>query len=250
MTVRQILLALATLSTLIPADAVAQSLHGSRASIARMYRGARAEGLRFYGTPAAVRGAVRGGRLVRLASTHGVGVSDDVSFPYVRPQTRTFVQRLGVQYRAACGDRLVVTSGVRPATRQPANSSARSVHPTGMAVDLRKPEGRRCLGWLRRTLLELEDAGVIEATEERDPAHFHVAVFLSRYRRYVEARNPVQLAGASRAAASSVRYRVRHGDTLSEIAQEHDVPMRTLIDANDLAGDDIVAGQVLVIPQQ
>lgn len=248
MTARFILLALATLPAIVPADAGAQSLRGSRASIVRMYRGARAEGLRFYNTSAAVRRAVRSGYLVRLSSSRGIGVSDDVSFPYVRPQARLFVQRLGAQYHAACGDRLVVTSGVRPATRQPANSSARSVHPTGMAIDLRKPEGR-CLGWLRRTLLELEGDGVIEATEEHDPAHFHVAVFLSRYRRYVEARSPVRLAGAPSGVSASVRYRVRRGDTLSEIAQEHDVPVRTIIDANDLAGDDIVAGQMLVIPQ-
>jgi hypothetical protein len=173
-----------------------QSLRGSKASIRRMYAGAKSDGLRFYVTGAAVRAAAKSGKLVRLTSNADVQVDDDVHFPYVRPMTRTFVLRLGAQYRAACGERLVVTSGVRPTRRQPVNSSPRSVHPTGMAVDLRKPDGR-CLTWLRRTLLDLEDEGVIEATEEHKPVHFHVAVFLSKYRDYVAARSTTTANGAS-----------------------------------------------------
>jgi hypothetical protein len=139
--------------------------------------------LPFYDTGAEIRKAVRRGELVRLS---GAGYElHRVSFPFVRTSTRTFVNRLSRQYTRACGETLVVTSGVRPESRQPANSSARSVHPTGMAVDLRKPDGS-CLSWLRETLLDLEGAGVIEATEERHPAHFHVAVFEGPYRRYVQ----------------------------------------------------------------
>lgn len=235
-------------ATLLPATGEAQSLRGSPASIRRMYRGARAEGLKFFATPSAVRKAIRGGRLVRLTPTRDIAVSEDVSYPYARPQTKTFVARLAAQYRRACGERLVVTSAVRPATRQPPNSSARSVHPTGIAVDLRKPGGT-CLRWLRQTLLELEGTAVIEATEEHDPAHFHVAVFPSRYRRYVAARTrEVQLASSRAPVDPTETYRVRPGDTLSEIADEHDTSVRRLMDVNDLTDDDIVAGQKLVIP--
>ena len=170
----------------------AQSLRGSLASVARMYRQAMREDLYFYETAKGVRNAARKGRLVRLRSDRN-STYDSVRWPYVQPQTRKFVERLGEQYRDACGERLVVTSAVRPATRQPANSSARSVHPTGMAIDLRKPKGA-CLRWLRGALLELEDAGVIEATEEYGPPHFHVAVFPTPYHRYV--------AGKSRDAAA------------------------------------------------
>lgn len=179
------MIALAALSQ----SAAAQSLRGSIASVRRMYQGARTEGLRFYMTPAAVRSAARSGTLVAVSSDANVEVDDAVRYPYVRPTTRAFVTRFGAQYRAACGERLVVTSGVRPSTRQPANSSRRSVHPTGMAVDLRKPDGR-CLTWLRRSLLDMEQQGIIEATEEHDPAHFHVAVFPSSYRRFLAARSP------------------------------------------------------------
>jgi hypothetical protein len=164
-----------------------QSLRGSRASIDRMYRHARGERLSFFQTSASVRRAVDAGRLVRLKPDSSY-LLHEVTYPYVRPATRTFVGRIAAQYLAACGEPLVVTSAVRPATRQPANSTARSVHPTGMAVDFRKPEAGKCLRWLRSTLLELEREGLLEATEEHSPAHFHVAVFPTEYTRYVAAR--------------------------------------------------------------
>lgn len=170
-----------------PERARAQSLRGSLASISRMYRQAVRERLHFYETSAGVQNAVRKGRLVRLRRTSGV-TYDKVRWPYVQGGTRLFVERLGAQYRAACGHRLVVTSAVRPATRQPANATSRSVHPTGMAVDLRKPKGA-CLRWLRSTLIELERKGVIEATEEYGPPHFHVAVFPTPYEGYLAGRN-------------------------------------------------------------
>lgn len=160
-----------------------QSLRGSLSSVKRMYNAAVREDLHFYETAAGVRNAARKGRFVRLRS-NGNTTHERVRWPYVKPTTRTFVDRLGSQYRSACGERLVVTSAVRPARRQPANSTERSVHPTGIAVDLRKPTGK-CLRWLRATLLELEGAGVIEATEEYGPPHFHVAVFPSQYERHV-----------------------------------------------------------------
>ena len=178
------------LSTLLasPAIAGAQSLRGSRESIDRMYRQARSERLSFFETPSIVRRQVAAGRLVRLEPGTRFTLHR-VTYPFARPATRTFVQRLGAQYRDACGERLVVTSAVRPATRQPANSASRSVHPTGMAVDLRKPTNPRCLRWLRTVLLDLERAGLIEATEEYAPPHFHVAVFPTAYRRYAATRD-------------------------------------------------------------
>jgi hypothetical protein len=169
------------------APCAAQSLAGSNASIDRMYRHARAEKLSFYETPRSVRKAVETGRLVRLVP-NGNFTLHEVGYPFVRPATATFVERLGAQYRQACGEPLEITSAVRPATRQPGNSVKKSVHPTGMAVDLHKPESAACRSWLRRTLLELENAGVLEATEEFAPPHFHVAVYPTPYMRYVAKR--------------------------------------------------------------
>lgn len=182
----------------VPQAVPAQSLRGSSASVDRMYGHAVDARLRFYPTAVAVRAGARAGRLARLRGTGDYRL-DEVSLPYALPATRTFVQRLSAQYRRACGQPLVVTSAIRPASWFSVNASARSVHPAGMAVDLRRPRGR-CLTWLRRTLLRVEGAGVIEATEERSPAHFHVAVYPRPYQRYVRGERPRAPAGRARGA--------------------------------------------------
>jgi LysM repeat protein len=227
----------------------AQSLRGSQASINRMYRHALAEDLSFYETPAGVRKAAAAGRLVKLSPDSAM-VLHEVGYPYVRPSTRLFVDRLSIQYLDACGEALTVTSAVRPARRQPANSTERSVHPTGMAVDLRKPRNTRCLRWLRTTLLDLEDAGILEATEEHSPAHFHVAVFPTQYTRYATAKakaeSGTQLASHSSSATST--YKVHAGDTLWDIARDHRTTVDAILSANDLSGDIIQPGQELRIP--
>ena len=159
-----------------PQGATAQSLRGSRRSVNRMHDRAVASRLPFYKNARAVRVATARGRFVRLGGNADYRVAITGDAAVVLPTTRDFVRQLAARYRAACGERLVVTGALRPLDRRLANSSPRSVHPTGMAVDLRKPSGR-CLTWLRRTLLAQERAGLIEATEERRPPHFHIAVF-------------------------------------------------------------------------
>jgi nucleoid-associated protein YgaU len=237
--------------------AAAQSLRGSPESIDRMYRQARNQDLTFFRSGVGVHRAAGEGDLVRMSGNDDYRLSG-VSYPYALASTRTFVQRLGAQYREVCGERLVVTSGVRPTSLRLANSTDRSVHPTGMAVDIRKPRGGRCLAWLRETLLYLEGQGVIEATEERRPPHFHVAVFPTQYRRYVsnqdggsstEGRTASRGgSSASSSSASRTTYRVRSGDSLWEIARRHDTTVDRLRAANDMRTNRIVAGQVLIIP--
>lgn len=225
-----------------PPAADAQSLRGSRASIDRMYSHARGDDLSFHRTATGVRLAADRGELVRLGGGDYRLVG--VSHPYVLPATRTFVERLAVQYRRACGERLVVTSATRPESLRLANSTDRSVHPTGMAVDLRRPSSARCAAWLRETLLHLERASVIEATEERRPPHFHVAVYPRPYRRYVDARG-----GRVAPSTAAATHRVRRGDTLWSIARSHNTSVERLRAANEVRGNRIVVGQVLVIPK-
>jgi nucleoid-associated protein YgaU len=251
------LLVLPAALALCAAPAAAQSLRGSPASIDRMYTHARNNDLTFYRTGIGVRGAAEEGDLVRMSGNDDYRLSG-VTYPYVLSSTRTFVQRLGAQYREVCGERLVITSGVRPTSFRLSNSTDRSVHPTGMAVDIRKPRGGRCLAWLRETLLYLEGQGVIEATEERRPPHFHVAVFPSPYRRYVsnsggdsgssESRTASRSSSSSSSRSSRTTYRVRSGDSLWEIARRHDTTVDRLREANDMRTNRIVAGQVLIIP--
>ncbi len=115
-------------------------------------------------------------------------VTHNVSFPYVTRTTLTFVRRLAAQYHSACGEKLIITSAVRPESMQPSNSSEYSVHPAGIAVDLRKPTRGSCLRWLRKNLLVIERRGDIEATEEHHPAHFHVVVIPESYKEYLASR--------------------------------------------------------------
>jgi cell envelope opacity-associated protein A len=178
----------------------------------------------------------------------------DVSYPYAVPAAHTFIVRLASQYRAACGEQMVVTSAVRPTTMRLANSVDKSVHPTGMAIDLRKPRNAKCLTWLRNTLIALDATGVLEAVEERSPPHFHVAIFPQQYQQYVSARPgpkvppTPQLAQASTSVADARRYEVRRGDSLWTIARQNSLSVEELQRVNNLRTSRILAGQVLLIP--
>ena len=193
--IASVVLGLVALSA-VTEQALAQSLRGSAASVRRMHRYATSHSLPFHRNASAVSRAAAAGKLVRLRPNADLAIAS-ISHPYVRPTADLFVRRLATQYRDACGQKLVVTGATRPLSVRLANSSPRSVHPTGIALDLRRPAGK-CLTWLRRTLLQLERNGVIEATEERRPPHFHVVVFETTYRRYLADRG---IATGARAAA-------------------------------------------------
>ena len=179
-----------------PQSGEAQSLRGSHASVSLMYHRAVNGGLDFYETTSEAKRAIVRGELVRLNANAHYRLSN-TGMPYVRRETKAFVLDLAARYHRACGAPLVITSATRPISRRLANSSELSVHPTGMAVDLRKPAGR-CRTWLRRTLLAAERRGVIEATEERHPPHFHVAVLPARYEKVASARSKSSSAQRSR----------------------------------------------------
>ena len=178
---------LALLSSLPIAEASADEarLGGSMSSMRRQHRVARANDYTFLRTPAQIREFVRKDRLEPLVSNENLHVNR-VSFPYARPEVKLFVERLAAQYREATGERLVVTSLTRPLSRQPRNAHQLSVHPAGMAVDLRVPRTSKARAWLESVLLQLEGRGLLDATRERRPPHYHVAVFPDKYRSYAE----------------------------------------------------------------
>jgi LysM repeat protein len=170
----------------VAAPGRAQSLRGSTASLDRQYQQALRHGYTFLRRPADVQRFVELGLLVPIRPGPAYDLAQ-VSFPYARPEVKLFLERLGTQFKAACGEKLVVTSLVRPITRQPPNAAERSVHPTGMAVDLRRSSKASCRQWLERVLLQLEARGVLEATRESRPPHYHVALFPRPYVQYVAA---------------------------------------------------------------
>ncbi len=244
--------ALAAIAAISTTEAAAQTLRGSPASVERIYQQALGHDLHFYETGAGVYRAVERGTLVRLDGNENYR-THNVSYPFALPIAEVFVNRLADQYRAACGEQMVVTSAVRPRSFRLANSVSRSVHPTGMAIDLRRPTDPTCLRWLRQTLLSLERTGVIEAVEERRPPHFHVAIFPRPYLQYVQRRtdDPV-LASAvpvePMEVSDATSYQVRPGDTLWSIAQRNGTTVDAIKSANRLSNPNIQAGQTLVIP--
>jgi hypothetical protein len=161
---------------------VAITLSGSRQSMLRQNRIAREEAFSFLRTPTQVLSYVERGNLVPLPGNEDYAVI--AGYPFARPVVRSFIERLAAGYRDGCGERMVVTSLTRPSSRQPSNASPLSVHPAGMAVDLRYPANVECRSWIIAELLRLETEGVIDATLERTPPHFHVAVFPARYAAY------------------------------------------------------------------
>ena len=240
-------LALAAALVAPAAGAGAQTLRGSRGSVERMYGQAQRQDLTFYRSGRGVRNAAAEGDLVRLRGNDDYRIAG-ASFAYALPTTRTFVQRLAGQYHDACGEKLVVTSATRPRSMRLRNSVTESVHPTGMAVDLRRPTRGRCLRWLRQTLLDVEGEGVIDATEEHYPPHFHVAVFPRQYAAYVEGRTGARHRASLASNDEVRRYRVREGDSLWTIARRHGVSVERLKAANGMRSSRLAVGQTLVIP--
>lgn len=245
------------LSAISFAPADAQSLRGSLASMVRQNEVARDHNYTFLRTSRDVERFVTNGYLVRVRSSASLDFGN-VSFPYARPQVKLFLERLAAQYEAACGENLVVTSLTRPESRQPRNASSRSVHPTGMGVDLRVSSSRACRSWLEKTLLSLERQGVLDATREHHPPHYHVAVFPSQYEAYVagllkqaKPLNDVRVAAADPPAGAEpqvTRYHVRRGDSLWGIARRLDSSVNLIKQVNNLRTSRIYAGQVLEVP--
>lgn len=245
-----------------PAATVAQSLRGSSASVERQYTVAVRHDFTFLRTSQDIRRFVELGLLVPLTGDANYQMSA-VSFAYARPQVRTFVERLAAQYNAACGEPLVVTSLTRPATRQPRNASDESVHPAGMAVDLRVSNRAACRRWLERTLLSLEARQLVESTRERNPAHYHVAVFPMPYEAYVARATAAAAAPAVQVTtaltdssldsgqadeAETAEYRVRRGDSWWTIARRFDMDIDELKLLNGIESDKILAGQRILVP--
>jgi hypothetical protein len=210
---RNAALSLLALAACAAPAARGQSLLGSHDSLLKQNEEAREHDFTYLRTTADVREYAQEGFLVRLPGNSDYELAaDEVSFPYARPEVKTFVERLSDQYHSACGERLVVTSLTRPITRQPPNASVISVHPTGMAVDLRRSDSAGCRQWLETVLLDLENKGVIEATREQYPPHYHVAVFPNPYSQYLAEGNKlpeIQVAKSTHETASRVTRAVR-----------------------------------------
>lgn len=160
--------------------ASAGDLGGSPSSMEEQHEAAIEADYSFLRKPADVKHLVTLGRLVEARGNEDYTLSK-VSFPYTRPEVLSFIEHFALAYRERWGSRLVVTSLTRPSSLQPRNAHELSVHPAGMAVDLRVPGNADVRRWFERELLALEDADAIDVTREKNPPHYHIAVFADRY---------------------------------------------------------------------
>jgi LysM repeat protein len=185
----------------ISSPASAADLRGSMASVQKQYHAALSLGFSPAHNTTELARWVGEGTLVRVSPNENYELGA-VSFPYTRATTKAFIECFAKEYRTATGERLVVTSLTRPLSRQPRNASDYSVHPMGMAVDFRRSGSPQARRWIERRLASLEAAGVIEATHEHRPPHYHVAVFPPQIASYASAylpkvpETPVMAAGA------------------------------------------------------
>lgn len=243
----RIIAAILVPSVLFVSSAAAQSLAGSGASLSRQNRAAETNDFTYLRTGEDVERFVANGLLVELPGNADYAL-EGVSFPYGRPEALEFVEQLAQSYRLVCAEKLVVTSLTRPIQRQPQNASDRSVHPTGIAIDLRRTNRLWCRRWLEETLLALEAEDLIEATRERHPPHYHVVVFPTPYTAYIAAGGRTGLAHAI-SLEDTNPYRVRSGDSLWAIADSYGTTIDRLREMNGLHSSRIYAGQLLRIPE-
>ena len=156
-----------TAAVALATPALAQSLKGSSASMTRQNQEAVRNGYSFLENGQAVNQFVDRGHLVKVSPNRYMDLHD-VSYPYARPGVKMFLDRLSSQYTAACGEKMTITSLTRPLNRQPANASAVSVHPTGMAADLRIAQKSSCRSWLEKLRRRSDGRSPLTHGSDRD----------------------------------------------------------------------------------
>jgi LysM repeat protein len=237
--------------------AEAQTLRGSTRTMQRQNLIAQDHDFTFLRTSAQIHRFAESGYLERMRGNADYELAA-VSHPYARPAVKLFVERLSAQYRSACGETLVVTSLTRPVQGQPRNASDLSVHPAGMAVDLRISRKRSCVQWLEKTLLSLEKQGVLDVTRERRPPHYHVALFPEPYTRYVTTiarRSAVQLASAQPkppipADAGADASQVAASDASLDDAADLERELGQALDSKAAGGPQLVTANVAPDPAE
>lgn len=185
----------------IQADPV---LVGSFASQIRQNQEADNDNLERILNDAALKDLKKRKQLVSLPSTPGVAVDPRLKkkLRVVRPWTAQFLKDVGSEFHKVFGSDLPVNSATRTVVHQKnlakknRNAAAvegerRSSHLTGATVDIGKKRlNARQIQWLRDRLVQLEQKGLVEATEEHYQAVFHVMVF----KRYSDAEDSTRVA--------------------------------------------------------
>jgi hypothetical protein len=187
-----------TLSILPVRLAGAADFKGTPAKMVRQHEIAVEESYSFLRTAADVSRLVASGALVPVTANADFTLSG-VSFPFARPEVRSFIEHFAARYHESTGKQLVVTSLTRPEVAQPRNAHVLSVHPAGMAVDFRVPAST---AWFDRALDAMQRDGLIDVTREHTPPHYHIAVFAEKWLPFAAREDSLQAAERARLASA------------------------------------------------
>ena len=152
--------------------------------------------------------------LVQVNETDALKISDNLldSRRYCRPWTRDFLEDLSQAFYDVFHSPLQVNSLVRTSTQQlylrrhnryaaPAFGDTASTHLAGVAVDLsRRGLSNTQYQWIRAYLQPLQQKGLIDPIEERQPV-LHVVVYQTYSDKYM---NPPSNAEASEATEADL----------------------------------------------
>ena len=226
------------ITVLLTSHSDASNLRGSRESLKLAHKEAIKHDFTFLRSQKQLAKFISQGYLVKLESDRYLQVDAQTSRPYVRPEVRIFVQLNSEKMLNDCGERMVITSALRLTTEQPRNASDLSVHPTGMALDIRVPATKLCREWLENNFLFLEEKGLIDITKERWPAHYHVTIFPKQYATYV----------ATEAKRDLATHTIIKGESLASIARRRGTTYKELAVINGINPPYIVhPGQIIRI---
>lgn len=147
---------------------------GELSSSERQYMYATANDYQFMRSDSQYRQAIAEGYLVRLQHPDLVVAARR---PYVLPSTAAFIYEIAEAFRGAGCSGLRVNDATRLLSERPSNGSVHSVHPAGMALDLRVINlDVRCYQVLSELLHDAEAALRTDTTRENRPPHFHIVV--------------------------------------------------------------------------
>ena len=172
-------------------EPVPAPMRGTLASLERQNRQLDAEGLQRVEDESDLEYRIARKLLVPLPVSAGVEVNPSLPEQrrYCRPWTSQFLTDLARMHGAVFHRPLRVDSAVRTVAYQrrlvtfnanaaPAEGSVASPHETGAAIDIAKRGMTwREIGWMRRYLTTLQDAGLIDVEEEFYQSCFHITVY-------------------------------------------------------------------------
>ena len=172
-------------------EPVPAPMRGTLESLERQNRQLDAEGLQRVEDESDLEYRIARRLLVPLPASQGVDVNPSLPEQrrYCRPWTSQFLSDLARMHNAVFHRPLRVDSAVRTVAYQrrlitfnanaaPAEGSVASPHETGAAIDIGKRGMTwREIGWMRRYLTTLQDAGLIDVEEEFYQSCFHITVY-------------------------------------------------------------------------